>query len=320
MSTIPAGGYGMVSRRVMRMSGVSKEAKAVHALLCSYTGDKDYCYPTVETLAKDLETSERSIIRWTEELKTKGLVDKVKLSGNQRRTAYIPLFPDSLKGDTSDTNQQKGATPDTIGALNHDTGDIRTSDTHGTLVLTGNTNTPENNNTVSADDNPLSRKLSGIPEPVVEQLEAYRKSVTDFGQLGRLLVPITEALALVGAEILTKALAQVVHESRRPGHDPQYSPRNIVKLLRDEQNLRARAAKYQPLVTTATESIDYDAETIRELETMTDTERIARFEWYAQNYLTPPEEARKRWKHLMPNEQNLQISGESKRSPQCSVA
>ena len=86
MTSIPAGGYGVVSRRVMRMPGVSKEAKAVYALLCSYTGDKDYCFPTVETLAADLETSERQIIRLTEELKLKGLVEKRKLDGNKRKT------------------------------------------------------------------------------------------------------------------------------------------------------------------------------------------------------------------------------------------
>lgn len=181
MNSIPVGGYGMVSRRVMRMPGVSKEAKAVHALLCSYTGDKDYCYPTVETLAKDLETSERSIIRWTEELKAKGLVDKVKLPGNQRRTAYIPLFPDLLKGDSSDTNQAKDATPDTISALNHDTGDIITGDTDGTLILTGNTNTSENINTKRepADDNPLSkpRLKSNASALCSEAMDAFNSQI-----------------------------------------------------------------------------------------------------------------------------------------------
>ncbi len=120
MSTgLPKGGYGIIGRAAMRSDKVSKESKAVYALLCSYTGSKHYCYPTVETLSADMQTSERTIIRLTEELQAHGFCKKVKVKNNKRKTAYIPLNPYGSIGDTDDTIK---------------------GDTHGTLILTSNNN------------------------------------------------------------------------------------------------------------------------------------------------------------------------------------
>lgn len=131
MSTwLPKGGYGIIGRAAMRSDKVSKESKAVYALLCSYTGSKHYCYPTVETLSADMQTSERTIIRLTEELQAHGFCKKVKVKNNKRKTAYIPLNPYGSIGDTDDTIL------DEIG----DTDDTIKGDTHGTLILTSNNN------------------------------------------------------------------------------------------------------------------------------------------------------------------------------------
>jgi len=135
MSTgLPKGGYGIIGRSAMRSDKICKEAKAVYALLCSYTGSKHYCYPTVTTLSADLQTSERTIIRLTEELQAHGFCRKVKVKNNKRKTAYIPLNPYGSIGDTDDTIL------DEIG----DTDDTIKGDTHGTLILT------ENNNSIAA--------------------------------------------------------------------------------------------------------------------------------------------------------------------------
>jgi len=234
----------------MRMPGVSKEAKAVYALLCSYTGDKDYCFPTVETLAADLETSERQIIRLTEELKLKGLVEKRKLDGNKRKTTYIPLVPESLIDVTSVTNCKKDAADVTRAKEIGDTGDIITGDTHGTLILTSNTNTQENINTQDAREaHPFDQKVQGIPKPIAEKLEKYRKHVQDFGPLGRLMMPVDAAVCLVGPQIVHDAIAQIIDEAQTV--EPRFRVTNIVKLLGDEQRLRERAAKYK-LIQTST--------------------------------------------------------------------
>ena len=43
-------GYGMVQTAVMKLPGLSMSAKAVYSLLASYTGNQEYCWPTLETI------------------------------------------------------------------------------------------------------------------------------------------------------------------------------------------------------------------------------------------------------------------------------
>lgn len=135
MASLPKGGYGIVGRMAMRSDKVCKEAKAVYALLCSYTGGKHYCYPTVITLAKDLCTSERTIIRLTEELRQHGFCRKLKVGKDKRKTAYIPLHPYGGLDDTDGTY---------LTELD-DTDGTQLDDTDGTLRIT------ENNNNKAAD-------------------------------------------------------------------------------------------------------------------------------------------------------------------------
>ena len=71
-------GYGMVQSAVMRMRGLSKESKSVYALLASYKGASEYCWPSIETQSNDLGCSQRSIKRYHIELEGKGLLRKTK--------------------------------------------------------------------------------------------------------------------------------------------------------------------------------------------------------------------------------------------------
>ena len=171
---LPKGGYGIIGRAAMRSDKICKEAKAVYALLCSYTGSKHYCYPTVETLATDLQTSERTIIRLTEELQAHGFCKKVKVANNKRKTAYIPLHPYGAIGDTDDTILEGiGDTDDTING-----------DTHGTLILTVNNNSSSGGgwslagkglkptNTTKEPKVKKARDFSSI-EPVLNILRQY---------------------------------------------------------------------------------------------------------------------------------------------------
>mgnify|MGYP000128354556 CR=1 FL=1 len=169
MSNLPKGGYGIVSRMAMRSDKVSKESKAVYALLCSYSGGKHYCYPTVATIAKDLGMSERTAIRLTEELQKNGFVNKVKVSNNKRKTAYIPLFPYGGIGDTDDIIQEIG---DMDGTIN--------GDMDGTLIITSNSN---------SKDAPLSML------PNLKQSKPKRKNVhkeNPYPEVGPLLNILSE--------------------------------------------------------------------------------------------------------------------------------
>ena len=159
---LPKGGYGIIGRAAMRSDKICKEAKAVYALLCSYTGSKHYCYPTVETLATDLQTSERTIIRLTEELQAHGFCKKVKVANNKRKTAYIPLHPYGAIGDTDDTILEGiGDTDDTING-----------DTHGTLILTVNNNSSRSGGGWSLADKGL-KPTKTTKEPKVKKARDF---------------------------------------------------------------------------------------------------------------------------------------------------
>ena len=66
-------GYGMVQKKAMQLK-MSVGAKALYALLASYTGSDEYCFPHQNTLARDLQISRRSVIRYIQELEKNDLL------------------------------------------------------------------------------------------------------------------------------------------------------------------------------------------------------------------------------------------------------
>ena len=72
-------GYGMVQSCIMKMPGLSIQAKAIYSLLASYTGSKDYCFPSIKTISKDLCISEKLVYKYLKELKEFKLIIVSKL-------------------------------------------------------------------------------------------------------------------------------------------------------------------------------------------------------------------------------------------------
>jgi hypothetical protein len=74
-------GYGMVQTAVMKCK-ISIHAKAIYALLASYTGTQEFCFPSVKMMTEDLQISKTKVIEYLKELESFGLIKKEKLSGN----------------------------------------------------------------------------------------------------------------------------------------------------------------------------------------------------------------------------------------------
>ena len=75
-------GYGIVQRSVMQLDDLSREAKLIYSLLCTYSGAKDFCFPSIKTICKDLNYSEKSkdsISKFLKELEETGLLEISKL-------------------------------------------------------------------------------------------------------------------------------------------------------------------------------------------------------------------------------------------------
>jgi hypothetical protein len=76
-------GYGMIQTEIMKMK-ISIQAKAIYCLLASYTGSKDYCFPSISTISTDLMISEKLVYKYLKELKIIGLVIISKLYSDSR--------------------------------------------------------------------------------------------------------------------------------------------------------------------------------------------------------------------------------------------
>lgn len=90
--TMIAPGYGIVHRVVLR-GELSRGAKLVYALLCSYANSEtSEAFPSQETMATDLRCSEKPIREWLDELVAAGLLLR-RLEGMPAHNVYTVMYP-----------------------------------------------------------------------------------------------------------------------------------------------------------------------------------------------------------------------------------
>lgn len=86
-------GHGTVQRDIMT-SDISVYSKALYALLASYTGSNETCYPSVKTICKNLKVSKNTIIKSVKELIENDLIvvsKKFNKDGGYDNNVYEPL-------------------------------------------------------------------------------------------------------------------------------------------------------------------------------------------------------------------------------------
>lgn len=81
-------GYSAIPRGIIRSSKISFGAKVVYGLLLDHAWNKDYCYPSIETISEYCGISERALYKYISELKEKGLLE-VKRRGLGKTNLYI---------------------------------------------------------------------------------------------------------------------------------------------------------------------------------------------------------------------------------------
>lgn len=70
-------------QKIMRNKNLSPEAKAIYAYLCSFAGDGESCYPSVDTMHEELGMSKGRLSKYMRELISCGVVEKTRsVSGN----------------------------------------------------------------------------------------------------------------------------------------------------------------------------------------------------------------------------------------------
>lgn len=85
------GGYGVVYQDVTRNSSLSAAAKGLYAYLSAFCGTSDECYPSVETIIKEMGMARDTFYRHINALVAAGVVEKqqsVNDGGKFGRTVY----------------------------------------------------------------------------------------------------------------------------------------------------------------------------------------------------------------------------------------
>src|SRR6266446_5712672 len=80
-------GYTAVPNHLLVSTKISPGAKFAYTLLLKYAWEKDFCFPGQETLAKDMGSGVRSIVRYMQELEKEGFL-KIVRRGQGKSNLY----------------------------------------------------------------------------------------------------------------------------------------------------------------------------------------------------------------------------------------
>ena len=69
--------FGIVSREVILSPDLSIKAKALYSVLACYANKQRSCFPSISTLADDLNVSQRTTKRMIKELKDQDYIKRV---------------------------------------------------------------------------------------------------------------------------------------------------------------------------------------------------------------------------------------------------
>ena len=80
-------GFTQIPNCVLKSDKLSPGAKLAYTMLLSYAWDNEYCFPGQETLAKDMGSGRRSVVRYIKELEEFKFL-KIKKLGQGRVNLY----------------------------------------------------------------------------------------------------------------------------------------------------------------------------------------------------------------------------------------
>ncbi len=93
------GGFTQIPNFILKNKTLSVGAKIVYAMFLSYAWHNDFCFPGQESLAKDMGSGVRSIIRYIQELEKENFI-QVKRRGLGKSNLYKLKF--SVKAKSVD--------------------------------------------------------------------------------------------------------------------------------------------------------------------------------------------------------------------------
>lgn len=108
--------YGVfIPEALVRFRNISPGAKLCWGRLARYKGEIGKCYPSQEKLAGELGVSERNVRRYIEELRSNGLIRKVRRGlqlNNEYEFLWHEMFEGTQRTHSSGQDRQKASRPD----------------------------------------------------------------------------------------------------------------------------------------------------------------------------------------------------------------
>jgi len=199
MKRMPCG-YGMVQTAIMQLPGLSIQAKALYALLASYTGSNEFCFPSQQKLSEDLGLHRKNIIKYLDELEINDLVERKKMFNDSRQNLkYIINFIDAdpqnepVKEQNGNTQCNAGVT---LGVTETGHSKLHQSDINNSIninsintskeVVCNSDESHSRSNSKKTSGEPLKTKFSGKEERFIsywnkkENLTTHRRNTKTF--------------------------------------------------------------------------------------------------------------------------------------------
>lgn len=164
------GGFGVVYQDVTRNKNISAAAKGLYAYLSSFCGIDDECYPSVETIVREMGIGKDTFYRHINALVAAGVVEKqqiVNTCGQFWRTIYrlthevkVIDLPDTGKSSFSDTGKSDFPFPKNADT---DKPEAAHKETNNNNI---NNNSINNNNSIISPEPKKEIKLSDILLPL----------------------------------------------------------------------------------------------------------------------------------------------------------
>jgi helix-turn-helix protein len=84
---VTSGGFTQVPNFILKSSDLSVGAKLTYSMLLSYAWQNDFCFPGQETLAGDMGSGKRSVVRYIDELEKAACIS-IKRQGLGKPNVY----------------------------------------------------------------------------------------------------------------------------------------------------------------------------------------------------------------------------------------
>lgn len=99
----------IVPTKLLELNVVSHQAKVLYLHMLSFAYDNVTCYPSLETLAKRMACSDRTIMRYSDELRKYGLIKYVR--GYNRQSSRYVLIPMEWVEEKEVPEEEQDLTP-----------------------------------------------------------------------------------------------------------------------------------------------------------------------------------------------------------------